>query len=182
MKLCGIFQNMKSLEPAIEQGIPVPNVRQKLLPKLDEKEELMVRANTVKLLSDLTGNELVVTEKNREQAKEALVSDDDIQEDLKKFPNETITYLAGLVTTYDKMVVRDYADLKNFVVNKLIEESHGKNSKDRISALRALGDVDGVDAFKKRTEVTYSQKSTEDIEKELLEKLDAMTIDVTPQK
>jgi len=173
---------MESLEPAIEQGIPVPDVRQKLLPKLDEKEELMVRANTVKLLSDLAGNELVVSEENREQAREALASDEDIQEDLKKYPNETIAYLAGLVTTYDKMVVRDYADLKNFVVNKLVEESHGKNAKDRISALRALGDVDGVDAFKKRTEVTYAQKSNEDIEKELMKKLDSMTIDITPKK
>tara|TARA_R100001510_G_C7615206_1_gene177590 strand:+ start:342 stop:863 length:522 start_codon:yes stop_codon:yes gene_type:complete len=173
---------MQSLEPAIEQGIPVPNVRQKLLPKLDEKSELMVRANTVKLLSDLTGNELVVTEENREQAKEALETTNNIQENLEKYPNETVAYLAGLVTTYDKMVVRDYADLKNFVVNKLIEESNGKNSKDRISALRALGDVDGVDAFKKRTEVTFAQKSTEDIEKELLEKLDSMTIDITPKK
>ena len=112
---------MQSLEPAIEQGIPVPNVRQKLLPKLDEKSELMVRANTVKLLSDLTGNELVVTEENREQAKEALETTNNIQENLEKYPNETVAYLAGLVTTYDKMVVRDYADLKNFVVNKLIE-------------------------------------------------------------
>jgi hypothetical protein len=51
-----------------------------------------------------------------------------------------------------------------------------------LTALRALGEVDGVDAFKKRSEVTHKQQSIEEVERELLEtlsRLERRTIDVT---
>jgi hypothetical protein len=44
-----------------------------------------------------------------------------------------------------------------------------------------LGEIDGVDAFKKRSEMTVKQQSVEEIEKELLEtleKLEKRTVDV----
>jgi hypothetical protein len=37
-------------------------------------------------------------------------------------------------------------------------------SKERITALRAIGEVDGVDAFKKHTEVVHKSMSMDDIE------------------
>jgi len=59
-----------------------------------------------------------------------------------------------------------------YVVNKLIfEVENAKTSKDRISALTKLGDIDGVDAFKRRTEVTHVVKSLEEVESELLSTL-----------
>ena len=171
---------MKPIEPLIEKGFNIPTPSQNLLADLSEKEEVLIRGNTAKLLSDLSDKPLVVAKQHRDDAKALLRNEENIQSVLPKYPNETIAYLAGLVTEYDRMVVNDLAELKLFVVNKLIEETNGKNPKDRISALRALGDVDGIDAFKKRTEVTVNQKSTEDIEKELMQKLDNLTIDITP--
>jgi hypothetical protein len=50
-----------------------------------------------------------------------------------------------------------------------------------MQALRALGEVDGVDAFKKRTETTIKHQSIEEVENELLEmlsKLEHRTINV----
>ena len=165
----------------IETDIEIPAPTQSLLPDLSEKEEVMLRGKTAKLLSELTDKPLVVAQQHRDDAKALLRNEGNIQSVLPKYPNETIAYLAGLVTEYDRMVVNDLAELKLFVVNKLIEESNGKNPKDRITALRALGDIDGIDAFKKRTEITVNEKSTQEIEKELMQKLDNLTIDITPK-
>ena len=49
---------------------------------------------------------------------------------------------------------------------KVIEST--KNPKEKTTALRALGEVDGVDAFKKKTEVTHKMETMEEVEKELL--------------
>jgi hypothetical protein len=40
-------------------------------------------------------------------------------------------------------------------------------AKERITALRAIGEVDGVDAFKKHTEVVHKSMSMDDIESRL---------------
>jgi hypothetical protein len=87
-----------------------------------------------------------------------------------------------LVAQHDTLVVKELADLKKYVVNKLIAETDHPEAKIRLTALRALGEIDGVDAFKKRSEVTMKQQSVEEIEKELLatlEKLEKRTIDVS---
>jgi len=91
--------------------------------------------------------------------------------DLTQYPNETLAYLGGMVAMYSGMVVRDLADLKLYVVNKLLQESEHPDGKVRMQAIKALGEIDGVDAFKKRTEVTVKNQSIEEVEKELAETL-----------
>jgi hypothetical protein len=60
-----------------------------------------------------------------------------------------------------------------YVVNSLVQEIQtSKDPKTRIAALKALGEVDGVDAFKKRTEVTHKVQTMEEVQRELLELLD----------
>jgi hypothetical protein len=79
------------------------------------------------------------------------------------------------------MVVREFADLKKYVVNKLLADTDNADPKIRLGAIKALGEVDGVDAFKKRTEVTVKHQSIEEVEIELLEtlqKLEKRTINV----
>jgi hypothetical protein len=59
-----------------------------------------------------------------------------------------------------------------YVVNKLVLEiEQAKDSKSRIMALSKLGEVDGIDAFKRRTEVTHAVKPIEEVEQELLKVL-----------
>ena len=72
-------------------------------------------------------------------------------------------------------IVNDLADFKMYVVNKLFYEAeHASNTKDRLRALRDLGEVDGIDAFKKRSEVTVKVQSIEEVEKELFETLSSL--------
>ena len=109
-----------------------------------------------------------------------MMGDKNFTPQLATYENETIAYLAGLIAQHDTYVVKDLAQIKTYVVNKLVEETRHPEAKYRLQALRALGEVDGVDAFKKRSEVTHKQ-SIEEVEKELLlllEKAEKRTIDV----
>ena len=42
------------------------------------------------------------------------------------------------------------------------------------TAWKAIGEVDGVDAFKKKTEITHISKSGEELEKELLQTIEEL--------
>jgi predicted HAD superfamily phosphohydrolase len=62
-----------------------------------------------------------------------------------------------------------------YVVNKLITEvENARDPKIRVAALSKLGEVDGVDAFKKRSEMTVKVQPIEEVEKELLETLSSI--------
>lgn len=160
--------------PEIESGVPIEDA----LPVMTEDEELLVRANTAKLLADLTNTVIDPEPKHKQSALEIFKKQSKQNLPLSAYPNETIAYLAGMVSLYDGMVVRELADLKLYVVNRLLEETTSKDAKIRVAALRMLGEIDGVDAFKKRTEITIQQKSTEEIESELMDKLNRLTVDM----
>ena len=81
--------------------------------------------------------------------------------------------LAGMVAQMNVSIVDELSELKTYVVNHLLHSVEAsKDVKTKIAALRALGEVDGVDAFKKRTEVTVKIQTKEEVESELLSLLD----------
>jgi len=178
------FLPMQELVPEIDSHIPLPASATEAMPDLSPREELEMRARTIKLISDLTGKPISPDEEQRGKAVElaqSMMGDDKQSSTLSIYPNETIAYLAGMVAQHDVMVVKELADLKKYVVNKLVVETEHPDAKIRLTALRALGEVDGVDAFKKRSEVTHKQQSIEEVERELLEtlaKLERRTVDV----
>jgi hypothetical protein len=95
------------------------------------------------------------------------------KQEFANYANETMAFLGGMVGTYNHMIVNDLADLKLYVVNKLVEivQDEESNKKEQITALRSIGEVDGVDAFKKKTEVVHKMETMEEVEKELLSML-----------
>lgn len=161
------------LTPDIDWDVPLPANSTEAMPVLSPAEEISMRARTVKMLSDLTGKPIEPTEENRGEAHRLMeqVVANKTPPDLVNYPNETLAYLGGMVAMYSGMVVRDLADLKLYVVNKLIKDTDHPDAKVRMQAVRALGDVDGVDAFKRRTEITHKTQSMEEVENELLETL-----------
>lgn len=164
--------------PEVEENIPLPASAGEAMPKLSPTEELEMRARTIKLLADLTGQPIVPDEEDREQATELakqMMQDPHMRPDYAMYPNETMAYLAGMVAQTNVQLVDELSDLKMYVVNKLIYEvEHATTPKDRISALSKLGEVDGVDAFKKRTEMTMKVMPIEEVEKELLNTLSVL--------
>lgn len=162
----------KEFIPEIEEAVPLPRKAADALPDLSPSEEVEMRARTVKLIADITGTVIKPTGENIDQARELarqMIENPAVRPDYAKYPNETMAYLAGLVAQSNCMIVEELSDLKLYVVNKLVQEiEQAKDPKHRIAALAKLGEVDGVDAFKKRSEVTHQVKPIEEVEKELL--------------
>ena len=157
--------------PHIEQNVPIPKNAREALPDLTNEEEVEMLANTVKLISDLTGEEIQATQEDVDEAKsviKTMIKEPNTKIQLKKYKNATLASLAGMVAELDAQVVDELKDLKTFVVNGLIREATTADKpKERITALRAIGDIDGVDAFKKHTEVVHKNMSMDDIEDKL---------------
>lgn len=175
---------MDYITPEIDSGIPLPASATEAMPELSTHEELEMRARTIKMLSDMSGNPIIPKESDMEKAREVaktMLTDPQSTPQLAKYNNQTLAYLAGMVAQHDTFIVQELADLKKYVVNQLVAETMDSNPKVRLTALRALGEVDGVDAFKKRSEVTHKQQTLEEVEAELLDKLaklEKRTIDV----
>lgn len=164
------------LVPHIEENVPIPKNAREALPTMTSESEVLLRAQTIKEMSDITGQKIEPDAKNVKDAEDLaqkMIEDPSLRQEYANFPNETIAYLGGLVGVYNHMIVKDLADLKLYVVNKLVEIVNDKdsNKKEQITALRSIGEVDGVDAFKKKTEVTHKIESMEEVEKELLSML-----------
>lgn len=173
--------------PDIDNDVPLPANAAEALPELTASEELAMRARTVKLLSDLTLTPLIPSTDDIDVATEAareMMQNPSLRPDFATYNNETTAYLAGLVAQSNQMLVNDLAELKLYVVNKLVHEiEHAKMSKDRIAALKHLGEVDGVDAFKRRTEITHKVIPIEEIEQEILSVLEGIEYTVLdPEK
>jgi hypothetical protein len=171
--------------PDIEENIPLPKSATEAMPDLPLKESLDMHTRTIKLVADLNGTPIAPTEEDKDEARELakrLLANPRENIDLAQYKNEVLAYMAGMIAEYDQMVVKDLAELKLFVVNQLVETViHAKDQKAKIAALSKLGEVDGVDAFKKRSEVTVKIQPLEEVERELFEiigSLKSNTIDV----
>lgn len=165
------------LIPDIESDIPLQD-----LAEMSPTEELQMRARTIKLLSDLKGEPLVPSEEQINDAEDLarqMMIEPKYRPDFAKYPNETMAYLAGMVAQSNCAIVEELSDLKNYVINKLVSEVEAAaDAKTRVAALKLLGEVDGVDAFKKRSEMTVQIKPIEEVEKELLSILEGVEYSV----
>jgi hypothetical protein len=86
-----------------------------------------------------------------------------------------MAYLAGMVAQTNCMLVKDMADFKLHVLNRAVQEAEtAKSSRERLAALRMIGEIDGVDAFKKQTVITHINKSGDELEKELLKTIEQL--------
>ena len=164
--------------PHIDDDIALPKNAREALPDMSPEEELSMRSNTVKLISDLAGENIDPSQDNMEQAEEVakeMMVNPELKPDFDTYPNETIAYLAGMVAQTSHMVTKDLANIKLTVLNGLLQEATlAKTSKERIAAFKAVGEIDGVDAFKKKTEITHINKSGDELEKELMKTINEL--------
>jgi hypothetical protein len=170
-----IKEDDEFIMPPIEADIPLPKNALEAMPELTQEEELLMRANTIKLISDLTGEPIIPTDEQKTDAiglARQIMSNPNTKIDFTQYPNETMAFLAGMVAETKYTIVDDLAELKMFVINGLVKEAGtAKEAKVRISALSKLGEIDGIDAFKKRTETVVKHQSMEEVEEELLKVL-----------
>ena len=94
-------ENKVIMVPPIEEDVVLPKNAKEALPTMTSQEELNVRATTIKVLSDLTGEEIQVDADNVHDAEEVakqMIEDKNLRPDYTTYPNETIAFLAGLVS------------------------------------------------------------------------------------
>ena len=173
---------MQTLVPYIEDNVPLPANAAEALPELTPAEELSMRVRTIKLVSDLTGQPIIPTDEEKDAAEEMarkMMEDPDARPEYALHSDEFTAYLSGLVYRSNGAIVKELSDLKNYVINKLVYEiEHTKDNKLKMQAVAKLGEIDGVDAFKRRTETTRLVKPIEEVEKELLQVLEGIEYSV----
>jgi hypothetical protein len=79
-------------------------------------------------------------------------------------------HLQLLLSEYDRQVVKDAIQIRTFVTNRLLEEAQ-PGAKHSVRALELLGKITGVDLFTERSEVTIKNKTHEELEQAVREKL-----------
>lgn len=164
--------------PIIEDQIPIPKSQKEALPEMTTDEEINVRAETIKTIADINGEPIEPTDENVEEAHKIakqMMENPETKPEFATYPNETMAYLAGMVAQTNCMLVKDMADYKLYVLNNAVQvHESSDNPKEKLMALRMIGEMDGVDAFKKKTEVTHINKTGEELEKELRETIEQL--------
>lgn len=82
----------------------------------------------------------------------------------------TAKHLRALLEDYDHQIIKNFAEIRQYIVNRLIEESQPGN-KNAIRALDMLGKVSGIDLFVERSEVTVRTQTTSELQKLIRERL-----------
>ena len=90
--------------------------------------------------------------------------------DVFKSPEASIR-IHAIMRGYDHMIVENAVRIRNYVTNKLIEESNNADPKIRMQALIQLGKITDVGLFTERSEINVNSKSTLEITNTLREKL-----------
>lgn len=162
--------------PNIEESVPIPKTAKDAMPEMSMEEELQVRVETIKTVADLKGEPIPdASPKEQQQAVDfvkRVMTDPNFKPEYGTYTDPTMAFCAGMVAQTQVLLAKDLADYKLYVVNNLIKVIESTtNPKEKTTALRALGEVDGVDAFKKKTEVTHKVESMDEVEKELLSML-----------
>ena len=83
-------------------------------------------------------------------------------------------HLKALITQYDHQILDSNIQARNYLVNRLLEISDPKGPAkvaEQLRALELMGKVSEIGLFTERVEVTINNKSTEELELELVNTL-----------
>lgn len=78
---------------------------------------------------------------------------------------------------FSHKIVDDAEQVRNYVTNKLLEESENPDPRIRIKALELLGKVSDVGLFAERSEVTVTHRTSDELRDSLRQKLSRLVGD-----
>ena len=150
--------------PHIEDDVPLPKDSKDAMPDMSVADELNMRAKTIKEIADIKEENIEPSYSDVEDAEELakeMMQNPDLKPEFDIYPNAMMAYLAGMVAQTNCMLTKQLADYKLYVLNNLVQIVHDteSNQKEKIAALRSIGEIDGVDAFKKKTEITHKHET-----------------------
>jgi hypothetical protein len=97
----------------------------------------------------------------------------------------TIINLEAILSEWDQEVLDVHRRLRNYVTNKLLNESIHDDPRQRMKALENLGRIGGVGLFSDKIEVNVTHRTVDDIERELAKTLEmymGQAEEVKPEK
>lgn len=138
-------------------------------------KDLRARVDAAMRAMEFVGAEVEVDETAQAHARASLANPD---VEMVQTP-ASIVHIKLLLSEYDRQVVHSTVTIRNYVTNKLIEESDNPDPRIRMKALELLGKISDVGLFTDKTEITYKHRPTEELERILQEKL-MKVIDMDP--
>lgn len=155
---------------------PLQRVPNEPSAKPDTRAEIRAAANTAALLNSL-GDTTQVSEESANHARELFQSGREPTPYERTLP-EVMVHLNALLTEYDYALLEDAKRIRNYVANRLLEESNNKDPRIRMRAYELLGKITEVGLFTERAEITVKHKPTEELESLLREKLNKLSPNV----
>jgi hypothetical protein len=154
-----------------EDGLvpPVERVPDEGAQKPSVREEIFAVANTAHLLAQL-GEDIEISPEDEAQAQD-LFETGRVPNTYERTIPGVMLKLEALLTQYDYSLLEDAAKIRNFVTNKLIEETNDPDPRIRLKAYELLGKITEVGLFTERSEVLVTHRPSEDLEALLREKL-----------
>jgi hypothetical protein len=150
-----------------EVGIPLPiNTTPEEIE--DFRERARALCETVKELIK-NGADVAITPEDEQEAHELFTEQKVLNP--KKVTPGTVLKLEALLSAYDHELLYAAARLRTFVTNRLIEETENEKAGDRLRALELLGKISDVGLFAEKVNVEVKYKKSDDIEAEILKKL-----------
>jgi len=146
---------------------PMERVPIEPLPPISERERIHAAAQTAISLMQL-GDDIEVTPDDEEVARTIFTSGRAATRHEMQTPG-IVLKLSALLDEYDYALVQDADRIRNYVINRLLEES--TDPKKSLRALELLGKVASVDVFVERKEVLLTHQTTQDIESRLKDSL-----------
>ena len=165
------------LDIAVDYGVPVPmscSINTKSYMSLRERAEAacksaihMQKAN--QNLEDTGSSTEKIVNLIKKDVENIQPSHNEMH-DVFSSPSATIR-INAIMRDYDHMIVENAVRIRNYVTNKLIEESTNNDPRIRMQALIQLGKITDVGLFTERTEININAKTTVEITNTLREKL-----------
>ena len=151
-----------------EANIPLPfDVTSDEIPQFRDRAKAAV--NTINALIS-AGAPIEVTEEDTFEAHKLFAEQKSLI--ITQESPGAIIKLDALLSEYDKGLINASHRLRNYVTNRLIEESNNPDPKIKIKALELLGKVGEVGLFTERVEITHTIRSSSEIENEIMQRLE----------
>ena len=145
----------------------------------EEAKDLHARAqaafNTVEFLTANGMQPPAITPADRKEAREQFFESPHKTPELS---SAAAIILKGMLDEYDVEVVRNAAQVRNYVKMRLLMLTGSDKESIQLKALELLGKMSDVQAFVERLEVNVTHRTTEELQAELASKLSSYMDDI----
>lgn len=158
-----------------ELDVPIPS---SLTPQEAQSlhEKAKAAFNTVEFLAAMGMEVPAPTMREKKEARAQFLEAPHADIEIKS--SATALMLKAMLDEYDVEVVRNAAQVRNYVKMRLMALTDSNKESTQLKALEMLGKMSDVGAFAERVEINVTHRTTEELQSELANKLHAYMHDI----